>query len=156
MALVRILVDGYSLLHNWLEVAPGKARHSATAREELINRLTQYHDACGTPVTIVFDGASDAAEFDSLPSTPEVEVIYSRTGQSADQLIERLVHRLSSYGEVLVVTDDAAERETVASAGGLTSSCLNFIQTVNNALSELERNIRNYNQQERVKFNRAV
>ena len=156
MALVRILVDGYSLLHNWLEIAPGKARHSEIAREELINRLTRYYDACGTPLTIVFDGASTSTEFDSLPSTPEVEVIYSRAGQSADQLIERLAHRLHTYGEVLVVTDDSAERETVTSAGGLTSSCLNFIQTVNHALNELDRNIKNYNQQERVKFNRAV
>jgi predicted RNA-binding protein with PIN domain len=156
MALVRILVDGYSLLHNWLEVAPGKPRHSAVAREELINRLTRYCDACGTPITIVFDGARASAEFDSLPSTPEVEVIYSRVGQTADQMIERLVHRLSAYGEVLAVTDDSAERETVASAGGMTSSCLNFVQTVEKALNELERDIKNYNQQERVKFNRAV
>jgi hypothetical protein len=34
MPLVRILVDGYSLLHNWPELAPGKARHSAAARDE--------------------------------------------------------------------------------------------------------------------------
>jgi uncharacterized protein len=156
MALVRILVDGYSLLHNWLEVAPGKPRHSAIAREELINRLTQYYDACGTPITIVFDGASSSPEVDPLPSTPDVEVIYSRAGQSADQLIERMAHRLISYGEVLVVTDDSAESETVAAAGGLTSSCLNFAQTVASALRELERDIKNYNQQERVKFNRAV
>ena len=55
MALVRILVDGYSLLHNWVELAPGLPRHSARAREELIHVLTRYHDATGTPITIVFD-----------------------------------------------------------------------------------------------------
>jgi len=156
MALVRILVDGYSLLHNWLEMAPGKPRHSALAREELINRLTRYYDVCGTPLTIVFDGASAAPEIDALPSTPEVEVIYTRAGQSADQLIERVAHRLCAYGEVLVVTDDFAERETVASSGGMISSCANFVQTVESSLKELEREIKNYNQQERVKFNRAV
>src|SRR5450759_1973924 len=58
MALVRILVDGYSLLHNWPELAPGRARHSAAARDELIRRLTLYQAAVGTPVTIFFDGAS--------------------------------------------------------------------------------------------------
>ena len=57
MALVRILVDGYSLLHNWPELAPGRARHSAAARDELIRRLTLYQDATGTPVTVFFDGA---------------------------------------------------------------------------------------------------
>lgn len=58
MALVRILVDGYSLLHNWPELAPGKARHSAAARAELVHVLTQYHDATGTPLTIFLMAAA--------------------------------------------------------------------------------------------------
>ena len=145
-------MDGYSLLHSWPELAPGKPRHSAIAREELINRLTQYRDACGTPITIIFDGASGpVVEF---PSTPEVEIIYSRTGQTADQIIERVTHHLGSYGEVLVVTDDLAERDTVSSAGAMTSSCMNFIKTINNAVSDLEREITNYNRRERDKFNK--
>lgn len=52
MALVRILVDGYSLLHKWPELAAGAARHSETAREALVETLTQYQDVCGTPVTV--------------------------------------------------------------------------------------------------------
>ena len=40
MALVRILVDGFSLLHSWPELAPGRPRHTAAVRKELINRLT--------------------------------------------------------------------------------------------------------------------
>ena len=55
MALLRILVDGYSLLHNWPELAPDHPRHSERARQELIHVLTRYHDATGTPVTIFFD-----------------------------------------------------------------------------------------------------
>ena len=42
MALVRILVDGYSLLHSWPGLAPSRARHSAAARDELIQRHTQH------------------------------------------------------------------------------------------------------------------
>jgi hypothetical protein len=153
MALVRILVDGYSLLHNWPALAPGKPRHSAVAREELIQRLTQYHDACGTPLTIVFDGASGAAGPDETASTPEVEVLYSRAGQTADQLIERAAHRLAAHGEVLVATDDFAERDTVLAGGASVVSCLHFIQMVESALAELEREIKVYNQKERLKFN---
>lgn len=152
MALVRILVDGYSLLHAWTELAPGKPRFSAAAREELINRLTHYFDACGTPITVVFDGASTPQSASPFPSTPEVEIVYTRPGQTADQLIERLAHRLSGYGEVLVVTDDFAERDTVASVGAMSSSCLGFIQTVDHALAEFERELENLNRRERLKF----
>ncbi len=108
MALVRILVDGYSLLHNWPELAPGAARHSALAREELINILTRYHDVTGEPITIFFDGAGAPPNVPKNESSRAVEVLFSRAGQTADDMIERAAHRFQPYGEVLVVTDDRA------------------------------------------------
>ena len=119
MAQVRILVDGYSLLHNWPELANGWPWHSAAARGELIRRLTLYQDAYGTLITVVFDGGGAPA----AASTPEMEVLYSRRGKTADEMIERAVHRFSAYGEVLAVTDDQAERETVISLGGCGAGC---------------------------------
>jgi predicted RNA-binding protein with PIN domain len=154
MALVRILVDGYSLLHNWPELAPGRARHSAAARDELIRLLTLYQDAVGTPVTIFFDGASVRGGRPPAASASEVEVLYSRTGQTADQMIERAAHRFGPYGEVLAVTDDGAERDTVINMGGLASSCWNFVQTLESALADLQNDVKNHNRREQNKFNR--
>ena len=155
MALVRILIDGYSLLHNWPEVAPGKARHSAIARNELIHIITQYRDAIGTPITIFFDGSGAPAGTPAALSTPEVEVLYSKADQTADQMIERTTHRFAKYGEVLAVTDDHAERDTVISLGGGTSSCLNFIHSIENTLGEMADEIKHYNRRERHKFQRG-
>lgn len=151
---MRVLVDGYSLLHRWPELAPGRPRHSAAARDELIQRLTLYQDTVGTPITIFFDGGGAPIGTPAALSTPEVEVLYSRAGQTADQMIERAAHRFSDYGEVVAVTDDHAERETVMSLGGSASSCLNFIQTVENALAELADDVKEYNRQERRRFER--
>jgi hypothetical protein len=154
MALARILVDGYSLLHAWPELAPGKPRHSAAARDELVHRLTLYHDAVGTPITIVFDGANADLRLSTVESTREVEILYSRAGQTADDIIERVAHRLGAYGEVLAVTDDNAERDTVINLGGMASSCWNFIQTVEGALAELKDDIKDRNRAERLRFKR--
>ncbi len=154
MALVRILVDGYSLLHDWPELAPGRARHSAAAREELIQRLTLCQDAIGTPITIFFDGGGAPAGTPGALSTPDVEVLYSRNGQTADDMIERAAHRFGPYGEVLAVTNDHAERDTVISMGGMASSCRNFIQTVENPLAEMADDIKPHNRQERHRFQR--
>jgi predicted RNA-binding protein with PIN domain len=153
MALVRILIDGYSLLHNWPELAPGWPRYSAFAREELIRRITQYQDFTGTPVTIFFDGSGKGPT--RIPATQEVEVLYSQAGQTADQLIERAAHRFAPYGEVLAVTDDNAERDTVISLGGLASSCWNFIQLVENTLAEQADVIKDHNRQERHRFKKG-
>lgn len=152
MALVRILVDGYSLLHGWPELAPGKARHSQAARDELIHVLTLYQDACGTPVTVIFDGAGSKRGKAGPEAQPAVEVLYSRAGQTADQMIERATHRFQAYGEVLVVTDDFAERDTVIALGGMAVSCLGFIQSIESALADLQRELKNYNRKEQRRF----
>lgn len=155
MAIVRILVDGYSLLHNWQELAPGKPRYSAAARSELIRQLTRYHDASGVPVTVIFDGASGLASAEEPPSTPEMEILYSQQGQTADQMIERAASRLLDYGEVLVVTDDFAERDTVSSAGAMVSSCANFIAAIVSADAEVQQTLKRHNRSEREKFQRS-
>src|SRR5215831_18259635 len=154
MGLVRILIDGYSLLHNWPELAPGKPRHSAAARDELVRILTLYRDATGTPVTIFFDGSGPARTASAPGNATEVEVLYSRAGQTADQMIERAAHRYQPYGEVMAVTDDHAERDTVIALGGSASSCWNFIVMVESTLAELQADIKHHNRQERNRFKR--
>jgi len=151
MALVRILVDGYSLLHHWPELAPGKPRYSMEARDELIRILTLYRDATNTPITIVFDGAGKTHDT-AFPSTPDLEILYSREGKTADQVIERVAVRMREFGEVLAVTDDYAERDTVFFNGGLASSCSNFIAAVEQALGEQERDIAKHNRRQKAAF----
>lgn len=153
MALVRILVDGYSLLHSWPELAPGQPRHSARARDELVAMLTCYHDVTGEPVTIFFDGAGGRGA-PKNESSAAVEVLFSRAGQTADDMIERAAHRFQPYGEVLVVTNDRAERETVSGFGGSVSSCENFIRLVGGALMDLQDELKARNRAERNRFNR--
>jgi predicted RNA-binding protein with PIN domain len=154
MPLVRILVDGYSLLHNWLELAPGRARHSAAARAALVEKLTHYHDATHTPVSIFFDGSYPHGAGPKHHSSRHVEVLFSSGGRTADDLIERAAHRFREYGEVLVVTDDVAERETVIALGASAASCDNFIAMVNSALDELAQDLKHHNRKERNRFNR--
>lgn len=152
VALIRILVDGYSLLHGYPELAPGRPRHSASAREELINLLTHYRDTTGTPITIVFDGSGAPAGTPKTMSSRELEILYSKAGQTADDIIERAAYRLSAYGEVLVVTDDYAERDTVLSMGAMASNCANFIRTVEDTLNELNKDLKRHNRREISRF----
>jgi len=146
MGLVRILVDGYSLLHSWPELCRGNPPHSAAAREALIKRLAQYQDTAGTPITIFFDGSQPRSGM-RVASTEAVEVLYSAAGQTADQMIERAAHRFQPYGEVMAVTNDNAERETVLSLGGFAASCRNFVDTVEHALAEMQDDLKTRNRQ---------
>jgi predicted RNA-binding protein with PIN domain len=154
MALIRILVDGYSLLHNWPELAEGAPRHSEAAREALVEMLQQYQDASGTPVTIFFDGRGNRKK-PKNESTNAVEVLFSSGGQTADDLIERAAARFQPYGEVLAVTDDFAIRDTVSGFNGSVACCGNFIAMVENALADLQKKLNNHNRAERNRFYRS-
>ena len=134
MALVRILVDGYSLLHGWPELAEGSPRHSEAARDALVEMLTQYQDACGTPVTIFFDGRGARRTKPKNNSGKSVEVLFSNAGQTADDLIERAA---------------------VSGFGGSVASCGNFIAMIQKALANLTENLNNHNRAERNKFFRS-
>jgi len=83
-----------------------------------------------------------------------MEILYSKSGQSADDMIERAAHRLSAYGEVLVVTDDIAERNTVVSLGAMRSSCAGFLSSIKTALQEMDNELKHHNPRELTRFKR--
>jgi len=153
--LVRILVDGFSLLHAWPELASGQPRHSAAARDVLINTLRRYADAQATPLTVVFDGTSSRTRRDpDTLSTPECEILYSGPGQTADDIIERVATRLTAYGEVLVVTNDRAERDTIMAAGAQSIGCEHFIRMLHAAAADLHTEVGRHNRTERQNYRR--
>ena len=100
VALVRILIDGDSLLHEWRTLAPGPSRFSAAAREALITVLTRYADAHSTPLTIFFDGSGAPVGTPKASSSGRLEILFSPPGRTADDLIERVAYRMKDYGEV--------------------------------------------------------
>jgi predicted RNA-binding protein with PIN domain len=152
MPIVRILVDGYSLLHEWPELAPGAARHSAAARDALIQVLTQYRDATHTPITVFFDGQGAPPGTPKPHSGPDLEVIFSGAGKTADDLIERVAYRLKAWGEVLVVSNDRAERDLVSGFGGLTATCPLFMAQVRGVLQDLDADVRLHNRREAARY----
>ena len=154
MAVVRILVDGYSLLHAWRDLAPNAPRHSARAREALIRVLTQYADSVGTPVTLFFDGAGAPQGCAQKYFNRFFGGGFSRDSKTADDLIERTAYRLKPYGEALAVTNDFAERDTVISMGGLAQSCEEFISDIDRVLKERDDFVKVYNRREANRYKR--
>jgi predicted RNA-binding protein with PIN domain len=154
MALVRILIDGYSLLHAWPALIRAHAPHSAKARDLLVARLTRYHDATSIPLTIFFDGQGAPSGTPKAVSSRGVEVLYSPAGKTADDLIERVAYRIRPFGEVLVVTNDIAERETVSASGAHTQSCEAFVHEVESLDGQLNKDIKDLNRRERDRWQR--
>ncbi|MDO5120232.1 MAG: NYN domain-containing protein, partial [Coriobacteriales bacterium] len=83
------------------------------AREALLADVAAYAQGTYDPV-IVFDGAGNLSEDRPDFSSAGVRIVFSRTGESADTVIERLVTRARHENrDVLLVTSDNAIRFTV-------------------------------------------
>ena len=110
-----LIVDGHSIIFAWPELRKLHARRSSLAREALLKQLRDYQDWTGVRVVAVFDGKGNKVEAISDPS--EVQVFYSRSGQSADAIIERLASKYARQYELVVATSDSMEAETVHACG---------------------------------------
>ena len=89
-------------------------------------------------ITVVFDGAGFIGQRGPQLPAP-VEVLFSTSAETADTLIERLAHSAVRAEEILVVTSDRAERQTVDAAGAQTIGCTNFLSQLATAENSLRR-----------------
>ena len=110
-----LIVDGHSIIFAWPELRNLHARRTSLAREALIKRLRDYQDWTGVRVVVVFDGKGRKIEATSEPS--DVQIFYSRAGQTADAIIERLASKYAKHFEIMVATSDSMEGETVEACG---------------------------------------
>jgi predicted RNA-binding protein with PIN domain len=126
MSFQRLIIDGYSLIHRDPETKRIVSENLRRAREVLIEKISRTATAMADHVTIVFDGQQQSGS--SPGGTQAIELVYSSSGQTADTVIERLVHQASNPGSWLVVTNDRRERETVMATGVQTMSCAVFLE----------------------------
>lgn len=110
-----LIVDGHSVIFAWPELRKLHARRSSLAREALIKQLRDYQDWTGVHVVVVFDGKGRRVDTSADPA--EVQIFYSRSGQPADAIIERLASKYGKRHELVVATSDLMEAETVHACG---------------------------------------
>jgi hypothetical protein len=134
-----LIVDGHSVIFAWPELRAMHGRRGVTARETLVRALTAYQDASGVRVVAVFDGRGEKANEDSEPGG--IQIFYSSAGQTADDIVERLVAKYAKQHDLLVATDDSLERQTAISFGADVVSTENLRHLLGEAESDLTRRI---------------
>ena len=137
-----LLVDGHSVIFAWPDLRKLHARRSATARHELVKRLTAYQDASGVRVVAVFDGKGVGANEASEPGG--IQIFYSGAGQTADEIVERLVAKYASKHEMSVATDDQMERQTAETFGAIAVSTEHLRALLDEAAGDLSRRIKRH------------
>ena len=130
-----LIVDGHSMIFQWPDLTLQHARRGAIARETLVRMLNGLQDNSDWTVAVVFDGKGSKPNEASEPAG--VRVFYSKDGQTADSIIERLAAKYKDQYDVTVATDDLMERTTVESFGALSMSAYQLREEIEMAGEEL-------------------
>lgn len=110
-----LIVDGHSVIFAWPDLRALHAQRTSLARDALVRKLRDYQDWTGVRVVVVFDGTGTSISASADPG--EVQIFYSREGQTADSIIERLTSKYAADFELLVATSDFLEQETASACG---------------------------------------
>jgi predicted RNA-binding protein with PIN domain len=100
----RIIIDGYNLIRQSPDLRQYDCEEIARGREKLIDMLSSYRALKRCPMTVVFDGWDEGALTEHHSREKGIEIIYSRRGEKADEVIKRLVSQ--ARDAVIVVTSD--------------------------------------------------
>ncbi|MGE7998211.1 NYN domain-containing protein [Lysinibacillus sp. NPDC093190] len=117
-----LLVDGYNMIGAWKELRPLRDTNFEDARRRLIELMAEYKAAIGWRVIIVFD-AHLVSGVEQTYLENDVEVIYTRKNETADERIEKMTHELKARNvQIHVATSDMAEQNVIFGNGALRKS----------------------------------
>ena len=117
---MHLIIDGYNLLGARREMRA----NAEPARERLLQELMHYRRHKGHPITVVFDGWRQNMMTERYEHRSGVQVIYSKKGQAADQVIHRLA---SEFGrDCAVVSSDREVADFAKTQGAFVIGAAEF------------------------------
>jgi uncharacterized protein len=115
-----LILDGYNLL----SAGGALSGHLESARERLLRDLASYRHRKNHHITVVFDGWQQGQSSEQREHRSGVQVIYSRRGERADQVIQRLARE---YGpDCAVVSSDHEIVHAARAHGAFVMGALEF------------------------------
>jgi len=115
---LHLVIDGYNLIRQspWLSLLD--ARDLEAGREALLQTLSDYRRRRPQhKITVIFDGWQGGAFRESRDLCRGVEIIYSRRGERADEVIKKVLAR---EGRRVVMVSSDRELQICAEKTGAT------------------------------------
>ena len=123
-----LLVDGYNMIFAWDELRALAEKDLKSARDRLLDMLSNYAAITKRELICVFDAYRVAGGTERIYKHHNISVIYTKEAETADQYIEKAAHELTKQYAVTVATSDAIEQVIIYGAGALRLSARNFLE----------------------------
>lgn len=124
------LVDGYNVIFAWEELRSLAEVNVDSARDRLMDICCNFQGCCGATLILVFDAYRVKGNPGSVQKYHNIYVVYTKEAETADQYIERTVHKIGKKHHVTVATSDALEQMIIWGEGALRLSAAGFLEEV--------------------------
>jgi predicted RNA-binding protein with PIN domain len=106
---MHLIIDGYNLLHANRTLTQLGSIELQQERDRLIHRLSIYRQLKACEITVVFDGWQGGWNTEKKERIKGIELIFSKLGEKADEVIKRLVKGKGS-GAIVITSDREVSR----------------------------------------------
>ena len=112
-----LLVDGYNIIFSWEELNELAKENIHAACDKLMDILSNYQGYRKCTLILVFDAYKVEGHVEEIIPYHNIYVVYTKEAETADQYIEKTVHRIGRQYQVAVATSDGLEQVIIMGQG---------------------------------------
>ena len=124
------LVDGYNIIFAWEDLRSLAEVNIDSARDRLMDVCCNFQGYDGATLILVFDAYKVKGNPGSVQKYHNIYVVYTKEAETADQYIEKTVHKIGRKHQVTVATSDALEQMIIWGEGAVRLSAAGFREAV--------------------------
>ena len=112
-----LLVDGYNIIFAWEELRELAQDNMDGARGRLMDLLCNYQAIRKCCLMVVFDAYRVTGHATEVSEYHNIQVVYTKEAETADQYIEKFAHENARRFDVSVATSDGVEQVIILGQG---------------------------------------
>ena len=132
-----LLVDGCNIIFAWEDLRDLAQADFHAAQTRLMDILSDYQGIRGCILILVFDAYRVEGHPEETFRYHNIHVVYTKEAETADQYIERTVHKIGRKHNVTVATSDGLEQIIIMGQGAARISARGFKEEIDSAKKQL-------------------
>ena len=112
-----LLVDGYNIIFSWEELNELAKENIHAACDKLMDILSNYQGYRKCTLILVLDAYKVEGHREEVIPYHNIYVVYTKEAETADQYIEKTVHKIGRQYQVTVATSDGLEQVIIMGQG---------------------------------------
>jgi predicted RNA-binding protein with PIN domain len=134
-----LIVDGYNIIFAWDDLAETAKSDLDAARRGLLDKLSSYAGFKKCRLIVVFDGYKQKGNPGEKEHFHNIQVVYTKEGETGDAYIESLVSQIGRNYAVRVATSDNLVQISSLRSGVLRMSARELQNEVESAQKEMRK-----------------